>query len=163
MFERFILWLVTKFVSVRKLTEYYVNTRFIKDPKGHIETLFHYAHTVGDRPKGFPSLQQVMLYHLHKRFTLSELAYLHALATIKKEITRCYDPSCEEDMVHTFLQQVELIKEHPNHLKVRKELIDLVRKYFFLMNEPDQVALASILQQHWLNPESATAYINQEV
>lgn len=157
MLKQFIVWLVTKFLTVRDIAQLVVDNGFKESPRLIIDRLYNVAHSSKDaRP--FDSFERVAAKKLSET-DLSGSLFITVLFALQAKLMCCASNHCQETEYKEFFRKVNVIKQHTNPLKVRKDLYELVRKETFFGNELDITLAANVLQHSYIDPEIITKFL----
>lgn len=154
MFEKFVLWLATRFLGELAVIQLF--TKKVFEPNGSAAFQAVVESIGPDNLKD--SFNAYAVQHLTARFDHAEIGFILALLTIKKQLILAGNTVFFDEFV-TKLQDIRL---GTNALKVNKELQDLVRYYTLIIDEPVIKSIASSLQHSpSVPPQLLSTFIKQ--
>ena len=157
MLKKFITWLVIKFLSKRETFALIVDRWFVESPRGAIELLYHIAYLSDAKSTIVPF--DTIAAKKTAEGSLADNVYVATLLSLKKHFINCGDKDCDEAGIKEFFREVVRIKNQSSVLKVRKELIDHVRKNTLYVTEADVTLAAHVLQESYIDPEIIAVFL----
>lgn len=159
MLKRFIVWLVTKFLSKRDTMSLIVDRWFVDDPRAVINYLYHLAYS-SETERTIVPFDRIAAKKMTEGVFFGNI-YVAVLLKIKEQLIRCGAKECEESDFKEFFIEVARIKEQKSVLKVRKELADHVRRATALDNLEDIDLVTTVLQNALINPATIAKFLTK--
>lgn len=157
MLKQFITWLVTKFLTKRETFALIVDRWFVESPRGAIELLYHIAYR-SEAKHAIVPFDTIAAKKLTEG-SLANNVYIATLLSLKTQLLHCSAKGCDESAFKEFFREVARIKDQSSVLKVRKELIDHVRKNTLYVVQGDINLAAHVLQESYIDPEIITTFL----
>lgn len=158
MFNNFIVWLVTKVLTQLDIVELYIKQVFVENPKKSVRSLFdHGVFHLDAHGNTIPNLEQFCMDALLAKYTSSELGYLITLNVLAK----CMDGPEEQNK--EFFEKAKAIKINTHHMKLKNEMIHLVRTETNLWDESDIKFVADQLITNTISPEANAKFMKETI
>lgn len=164
MFKRLLLWLVTRFLTIRDISGYVVKHAFLKNPTWVVQEMINQGNKLHTPPNGFPkSMTQFSANALLHHLGYSGSLYILTLLKIKEYVCYC-SPDCNEEALTKFFKDVQAIKEeNANPLKLRKELTGYIIANLKMAGYSETIDIVNVLTQQHLHQESAVKFLTTGV
>lgn len=154
MLVNIILWLVNKYLTKRQIFSYIADRWLSNSPYGTVEYLYDAG------PDISPDFRDRIAAHRlveNNHFISASLKLV--LEYLRDRVNSCGDSDCEEADTLEFFRKVNIAKNHKSHLKVRKDLFDLVQRETTVTDMLAVEMIAAILENVVIDPTKAVEYL----
>lgn len=148
MLKQFIIWLVTKFLAEKDIIALIANKGFTENPRATIESLYRRVYDSGNGQSIIP-FDTVAAQKISEG-DLAGNVYIAVLMSLKTHLCNYSE----------FFNEVARIKGQSSVLKVKKELIELVRSNTAYTLDSDIALVAHVMQESYINPVVITEFLN---